>query len=126
MAAKNKISQLKRFQSILILVYLCLRVSAIYLRGFYESLIYLSSKSLQALILQAMILEAIIFGLKNKISQLKGFKSISITVYLCLRVLAIYLEEFYGGIIYLSSKKSAGYDFSGYDFGIFFENFFRP
>jgi hypothetical protein len=75
------------------------------------------------MILQAMILQAMIFGLKNKISQLKGFKSISITVYLCLRVLAIYLEEFYGGIIYLSSKKSAGYDFAGYDFLIFFENF---
>ena len=65
-----------------------------------------------------MILQAMIFGLKNKISQLKGFKSISITVYLCLRVLAIYLEEFYGGIIYLGSKKSAGYDFAGYDFPV--------
>jgi hypothetical protein len=53
---------------------------------------------------------------KNKISQLKRFQSILITVYLCLRVLAIYLREFYESLIYLSSKKSAGYDFAGYDF----------
>jgi hypothetical protein len=33
------------------------------------------------------------------------------------------LGGFYGGLICLSSKKSAGYDFAGYDFGIFLKIF---
>jgi hypothetical protein len=37
--------------------------------------------------------------------------------------LSIYLSSFYEALINLNWKKSAGYDFAGYDFGIFLENF---
>jgi hypothetical protein len=57
---------------------------------------------------------------KNKISQPNGLQSISIAVFICLKNHIYLFGWLFFGFNRAHLKKSAGYDFAGYDFGIFF------